>query len=424
MFSAQQLIGKGRCESACGGCYAAAVADGEQRRMALYLKKSFRAGPLRFNLSKSGLGLSGGVTGARVGSGPRGSYVHGGRHGLYYRKHLSSGQSRSNTDGTSGAMPVLVVVAIGLGAWFLNWLIENPLVLAAGVVVAVGVPVSHVVLRFRQKKLLAAYKNTLDVTLVGSRSRPSAAAIGAIRQQRQGLPKNKIVENEISRIEADVYQAVLDKVLDDGVVTKEEAEIIKGAEESLGLSSATRLQTKKEIFSAAYVEAIQDREITTREVDTLRNLIVGLGIPRDEVQDELIIVQEILDTQALRLPFKPIPPSKLTVRTQKSEEAYYQCSAKVFSKKKSKTLPSGYEYTLRRDGTMVLTDKRIMIVGEGTTRIEYSEVADLAVDIDDGMIVVTKSTSSRAVYIKTDAPIYAGRAINLLVEAHATVGSE
>jgi len=47
--------------------------------MGFYIRKSFRAGPIRLNLSKSGLGLSAGVTGLRVGTGPRGTYVHGGR---------------------------------------------------------------------------------------------------------------------------------------------------------------------------------------------------------------------------------------------------------------------------------------------------------------------------------------------------------
>ena len=57
--------------------------------MPFYLRKSVRLGPIRFNLSKSGIGLSGGVTGFRVGVRPNGkSYVHAGRHGLYYRKEL------------------------------------------------------------------------------------------------------------------------------------------------------------------------------------------------------------------------------------------------------------------------------------------------------------------------------------------------
>ncbi|MFA5056553.1 MAG: DUF4236 domain-containing protein, partial [Opitutaceae bacterium] len=57
--------------------------------MAFYLRKSFNFGPLRINLSKSGIGLSFGVTGLRVGVKPDGQrYVHAGRKGIYYRKSL------------------------------------------------------------------------------------------------------------------------------------------------------------------------------------------------------------------------------------------------------------------------------------------------------------------------------------------------
>jgi hypothetical protein len=56
--------------------------------MGWYIRKAFRAGPLRLNLSKSGLGVSAGVKGFRVGTGPRGAYVHGGRGGLYFRQKI------------------------------------------------------------------------------------------------------------------------------------------------------------------------------------------------------------------------------------------------------------------------------------------------------------------------------------------------
>lgn len=59
--------------------------------MGLYLRKSIKVGPLRFNLSAAGIGVSGGVRGFRVGSGPRGNYVHMGAHGLYYRSVLGGG---------------------------------------------------------------------------------------------------------------------------------------------------------------------------------------------------------------------------------------------------------------------------------------------------------------------------------------------
>ena len=72
--------------------------------MGFYIRKGFNFGPLRLNLSRSGLGASFGVPGARIGVGPRGSYVHLGRGGLYYRQSLSSvGQTRS---ATSRVIPV------------------------------------------------------------------------------------------------------------------------------------------------------------------------------------------------------------------------------------------------------------------------------------------------------------------------------
>lgn len=56
--------------------------------MGFYLRKSISVGPFRFNLSSGGVGVSVGIRGLRIGSGPRGNYVHMGRGGLYYRATL------------------------------------------------------------------------------------------------------------------------------------------------------------------------------------------------------------------------------------------------------------------------------------------------------------------------------------------------
>ena len=56
--------------------------------MGLDIRKGFNFGPLRLNLSRSGLGASFGVKGARIGISLRGSYVHMGRGGLYYRQTI------------------------------------------------------------------------------------------------------------------------------------------------------------------------------------------------------------------------------------------------------------------------------------------------------------------------------------------------
>lgn len=64
--------------------------------MGFYIRKAISVGPFRFNLSKSGVGVSAGVKGLRLGTGPRGNYVHMGRGGLYYRKTLPSGADGNN----------------------------------------------------------------------------------------------------------------------------------------------------------------------------------------------------------------------------------------------------------------------------------------------------------------------------------------
>ena len=58
--------------------------------MGFYIKKGFNFGPIRVNLSKSGVGFSLGAKGLRIGSGPKGNYLHAGKAGLYYRKSLAS----------------------------------------------------------------------------------------------------------------------------------------------------------------------------------------------------------------------------------------------------------------------------------------------------------------------------------------------
>lgn len=60
--------------------------------MGFYLKKAINLGPLRLNFSKSGLGISIGVKGCRISSGPNGNYLNAGRKGLYFKQKLSEGR--------------------------------------------------------------------------------------------------------------------------------------------------------------------------------------------------------------------------------------------------------------------------------------------------------------------------------------------
>lgn len=57
--------------------------------MSWSFRKSTSLGPFRFNLSRSGIGMSFGVKGARISVNTRGTYVNLGANGIYYRKRIS-----------------------------------------------------------------------------------------------------------------------------------------------------------------------------------------------------------------------------------------------------------------------------------------------------------------------------------------------
>src|SRR2546425_7844160 len=90
--------------------------------MGWYLRRSVKFGPLRLNLSKSGVGWSVGVKGAQIGHGPRGRYVHVGRGGLYYRQTISSNTAQAasrqqpvTSAPDPGAVIVVMVALVAAG---------------------------------------------------------------------------------------------------------------------------------------------------------------------------------------------------------------------------------------------------------------------------------------------------------------------
>ena len=76
--------------------------------MGLYFRKSVNlGGGLRLNFSKSGIGLSGGVKGARISTGPRGTYMNLSipGTGIGYRTRLGGSNSSYRSTSSSSRYP-------------------------------------------------------------------------------------------------------------------------------------------------------------------------------------------------------------------------------------------------------------------------------------------------------------------------------
>lgn len=73
--------------------------------MGISFAKSVKFGAVRFNFSGSGIGMSVGIPGLRIGTGPRGAYIGGGIAGFRYRKSLETGSVPASTSRRSARVP-------------------------------------------------------------------------------------------------------------------------------------------------------------------------------------------------------------------------------------------------------------------------------------------------------------------------------
>jgi hypothetical protein len=83
--------------------------------MSFYLRTSLKAGPFRLNLSPSGIGISAGLPGFRVGAGPRGNYIRIGGRGVYYAtspRHSQMQQALTQSNDTPPRVPADGEVAL------------------------------------------------------------------------------------------------------------------------------------------------------------------------------------------------------------------------------------------------------------------------------------------------------------------------
>lgn len=406
--------------------------------MAFFLRRAFKVGPVRFNLSKSGFGISAGVTGARLGITSRGKpYVAGGRHGMYYRKNIGSrrrqGEAADNLDEGEAAMTLdasggestsaafwTMGKALGGIALFFGFLVlfaaQPPLALA--ILLLLSLVGGWKLWRNSQiKRRISDYKARIEAHLVQSQDPPTPMELDQLKALRAMLDGGAAQRKKRIAVETAAYHALMERITEGEEVTAAEAEILKAVESLFALPESETTIIKRDVFVETYLNCIADQVIKADELQTLENYVARMRIPEYVVQPEIDTVNEMLRAQRVSWPLKPLAREALDVNLLQSETAYYTCDAKVLWKKRDRSKPGGYRYDLWRDGSLVMTERRFFVVGGGSTEVRYSEVGDIEVDLDTQLICVTKTTSNRPVYLDLTEPIYVGAILNVLNEA-------
>ena len=426
--------------------------------MGFYLRKSFRAGPIRFNLSKGGIGASLGVTGARVGLSSAGrAYVHGGRGGLYYRKSLGGGRRGSGVQGgsegaaagsrawnapvelteetgaTYGALgdaeedapdapaaaerkspPTYGWLALGAAAAGLLLPAPFPALVAAGVLSALVV---LAILRRMRRAAGDAYGRLLDAqTAAAERIDDSArAALEAARRDRW------LTADDARYFEERAYLAALETATANAVADPGAFERVAELEGSLDLDPGFRRRARLDAYARAHVEAVSDHDLTEVEEQALARARAALALTDEELADELTLLERLRELRAIR--DGELPVVETTTKLPGRETCHLESEGRLLKKRLLRSFSRDRQrykvrgYVIDKEGTLLVTSRRVALVHQGVTSIPLGKILDVEVDHDRRLLVLTRDGVATPTYLTTLDALRAGAIVDALVES-------
>lgn len=399
--------------------------------MGWYLRKSFSSGPIRFNLSKSGLGMSFGVKGARLGIGPRGAYTHLGRGGLYYRSSYS-GSRRQRTSSVSSSLPqrsaidgsstersaalfdnqqlytknlkmeldlkrstgrdlvylIVAVIALSAAGHFgsdpARQIVFAWLCAAAGAGLLCMLIWRAASFSFNRWKSTRLYRTMLN-TLTSIRQRagdliPLKALIDSSAVQ------HKYRDFAFCRF----YRDYVGGLLADAKLTGQEAMELKAIEVLLQLDEHATKTIKRWAFNTTYLGIIADQRLSQEEDENITCAKKILGLSDDDVREEIETLRTLRDVR--RAQEETLVPIQADVQLAKSEVCYHRTRGRIVKERTLRSYQSaGQRYTVKdlaveKEGDLYLTSARILLVGAGVTTIKLERVLNVETDIDQNTI--------------------------------------
>lgn len=434
--------------------------------MGFYLRKSFSAGPVRLNLSGSGVGVSFGMKGARVGIGARGNtYTHVGRHGLYYRSSSSgrAGAVRQRKTSTEVRTSVVdsSISSVGSSSAFfddkqisskrvhVDFALSGPhcvwqwVLGIAGVIVllsgstergsqpdpssegwrlAIGLGLlGWVVFRYIRHVYLSDKASRLHDQLmrVLNHQRDETCAPEQLGELTVKMQAGKLQGQYLDYAKYRCYTDYLERILSDVRISPAEAATLKTLEDVLNLDEASLLKFKRWVFNRAYLEVVEDRFLSRDEDGGIRHAKEVLGLSDDDVADELGTLEVLRSVRTIGE--EGLKPIEVDVTLGKGEVCYHKTRGRIVKDKTLKSYQSGGQrHTIRgtvveKEGDLYLTSTRIIIVGEGVTSIKLEKIFDVETDLDDNSISLdVDNRKSQLVLSVPDSHIFSTK-LNKLV---------
>jgi hypothetical protein len=426
--------------------------------MGWYLRKSLSAGPIRFNLSKSGIGVSAGVRGARIGVGPRGTYTHVGVGGIYHRQTLStrSPKTRQRTqvdmitggDSTKELSAALfddtqinqnrlglnfvlkesnrkywIAFLISIASFFFSSTLKpaqsllSPLLTLFGLLSLAFIPFEWINRQIKRFKLNRLYKALSKEALANGKL--NIDKLGSI------ISKTKLTDAYNECAFCQFYRDYLKVILEDQVINDAEAAELIEVEKLLRLPEESFKKIRLWAFNRTYLDIISDEILTEKEDSNIERAKEILKLNDDEISSET-------DTLKVLRAVREIQTNGLAVlgvsfQLDKGEECYHQTRGRFLKEKVVRTYQvSGVRYKekdfgIEKDGDLYLTSNRIILVGDGVQSIKLGRIFNIETDLDKNLISLNVDKRKSPIQITVpDSYVFSAK-LNKLCELYRTL---
>ena len=398
--------------------------------MGFYLRKALSQGPVRFNLSQHGIGLSFGVTGARLGITPSGQvYTHLGRYGLYHKQVLGRvGQRRKtptqvhrvDTDQTftprADYTPRLrsrvnlrelgaivpstakrTFFAVGFTAAALFTLATGGPVVWSATLGTIGLLGWILTARgSRQNTRIRGFTHILTHALW---SYGTPAAGPHLEELDRWLDQELIAPRDAMAIARQVYLIAVISAVDDDVFDGDEAARLEWLRKRVRLEDDFVENARADAARLVFLRLVSDRELTSAEERTFTRVCDDLGIARADLTEEAEVASTLRRVrQATSGSLRQITTS---VPLGRGEQCYFEAPGRVLSDKNlAQRQRAGVRHVTRGfvtkgEGTLIITDKRIAVVHEKVTAVTLGRIHDVDYEPSESLLTVHKKNVKR-----------------------------
>jgi hypothetical protein len=411
--------------------------------MGFFIRKAFKAGPLRFNLSKGGIGVSAGVTGARIGLNRHGTYVYGGRHGLYYREQLTRRGKRRQAPATAGSAQTVQNGSPGRSDIFVDTGVTYPSVydliephpypdlkeisgwyrhplLIITALLSFAIPVAFMeepllwavpgfflmVIAFgflRDRKWRKSGKKMIEDSAASFENNPREFTL-----DRMNRFIDKAPDKYVARFLPDLYMVIIQIALE--MPDDPHIFAFNKFEKQIPVSDEFIEQTKKAILTHRLDAVLADRMLNEEDEAQLRDLIDKLYLDEQFIFEELQYLE--LASSVRREMEAPLREEPASIPLVRGEVCYGEfddvrlLEERVldrFQRNRVQYRNLGYEVQI--EGRLTLTDRRMVITGRGSREYRMNQIADIITDLETNIIELIISGRKNPVFLTSPSPM-------------------